>query len=148
LNEGSTEKMDRKRSALIITFIAAIAVVVALYLARGWVVERVYFKTAEKVADKFSTKAKSKYFDDFHYTTNKFWTFYQNGTVSRNDLNDVIWKMRKLEKKREVSDTEAFDFIGYVSRLYTDAMNEKLQKKINEKMQNERNGQKGKLKKE
>ena len=46
--------------------------------------------------------------------------------ISRNDLNDIMEKMKRLEKKEELKNMEVFEFIGYVSRIYTEAMNRNL----------------------
>ncbi len=113
--------MERKRTMIFIAVVAVLIIVIAL-ASRQWTVRHIYFSYANKIVYKMNPEQKAKYFEDYDYTVKKFWQLYTRKVMTRNDLNDVVWKMKRLSKKSELKDSEVFDFIGYVSRLYTDAL--------------------------
>jgi hypothetical protein len=115
--------MNRKR--LVIAIAAAIlaaAIVVMLFSSRQWIAHRSYERTGAGLASRLTDAQEKKYGKDLRYTLDKFWEFYEKGLVSRNDLNDVVEKTRSLRAKKEITDMDVFDYIGYVSELYTEAM--------------------------
>jgi hypothetical protein len=109
----------------VITIIAVIvlALVLTIVLSRGWLRESIYRKSGERLAGSLSPELQAKYMTDLVYTLDKFWEFYEKGIVSQNDLTDVMDKMNYLTGKDTIRDRDIFDFISYVSRMYTDAMN-------------------------
>lgn len=114
-----------KRRSLTITIAAIVAiaaVAVALVLSRGWIAKQAYDRSGTSLAGKLAPELEKKYASDLRYTLKTFWKFYDRGQVSRNDLNDVMEKMKTLRAKKEITEMEIFDFIGYVSGIYTDAM--------------------------
>lgn len=113
----------KKRWMIPIIAIFVIALVLALVLSRGWLKESIYRKSSERLAEKLSPELQAKYMTDLVYTLDKFWEFYEKGIVGQNDLTDVMDKMNYLRDKDAIRDRDIFDFISYVSRIYTDAMN-------------------------
>lgn len=113
----------KKRWMIPVIALAVIIIVLALVLSRGWIRESIYRKNSEKLADNLSPELQAKYMTDLVYTIDKFWEFYEKGIVGQNDLTDVMDKMNYLTGKENIRDREIFDFITYVSRIYTDAMN-------------------------
>jgi len=114
--------MNAKKIMIFAGLIVTTTIVVAL-VSRQWTVKHVYFKYANKIVYRMNPDQKAKYYEDFDYTVKKFWRLYRKGVMTRNDLNDVVWKMKRLSRKQELKNMDLFDFIGYVSRLYTDALN-------------------------
>jgi len=113
----------KKSWVIPIIAIVVIALILALVLSRGRLKESIYRKNGERLAEKLSPELGAKYMTDLVYTLDKFWEFYEKGIVGRNDLTDVMDKMNYLRGKDAIRDRDIFDFISYVSRIYTDAMN-------------------------
>jgi hypothetical protein len=115
--------MNRNR---ILIAIAAAAVVVALVItlvsSRQWIAHRSYLRAGAGLASRFNPTQTKKYGTDLRYTLDKFWEFYEKGLVSQNDLNDVMEKTKSLGAKKDIADMDIFDYIGYVSGIYTEAM--------------------------
>lgn len=116
--------MKRSRMIALISLVAVVVIVVALYLTKGWLTESLYRSAGRRLDEKLNERLSEKYSADLNYTLDKFWDFYEKGIVNQNDLTDVVEKMRQLTEREEIKDREIFDFITYVSRLYTDAMHE------------------------
>jgi len=115
--------MNRRKLMIAIASVVAIAaVLIALVLSRGWIAKQAYDRSGAGLAAKLSPELEKKYAADLRYTLATFWKFHDRGLVSRNDLNDVMEKMKLLRAKKEITEMEIFDFIGYVSRLYTEAI--------------------------
>ncbi len=115
--------MKNRKVAIAISVLIALVVVVSLLVAsRHWIAHQSFLAAGRGLTAKLTPKQKEKYASDLAYTLNTFWKFYDKGLISRNDLNDVVEKMSVLRSKKEVTDMDVFDFIGYVSRLYTEAM--------------------------
>lgn len=93
-----------------------------LYLTRDSISKKVYLKAGERLGERLNPEQRDKYGEELSYTLEKFWRFYEKELVTRNDLNDVMEKMNRLSKKEKLGNMEIFDFIGYVSRIYTEAM--------------------------
>jgi hypothetical protein len=111
---------------MIALVIAAAVVVIAalLFLSKGWMTESLYRAAGRRIDEKLNDRLSEKYSNDLNYTLDKFWEFYERGIVNQNDLADVVDKMKRLADREEIRDREIFDFIAYVSRIYTDAMRE------------------------
>ncbi len=116
--------MRHRRAVLYIAVGAAIVVIVALLLMRASVSKRVYTGTGEELARQLPPKLQEKYEEELRYTLDKFWDCYESDIVSQNDLNDVMDRMRYLKKNDAIEEEDIFNFIGYVSRIYTDALHE------------------------
>ncbi len=115
--------MKHRKVAIAVSIVVALAVIVALlFTSRHWVAHQSYLAAGRSLERKLTPREKEKYSTDLRYTLNTFWKFYQEGLVSQNDMNDVMERMSVLRSKKELTDMDVFDFIGYVSRLYTEAM--------------------------
>ena len=116
--------MQRKRMIALILTAAFVVIVFLLFLSKGWLAESFYRSAGRRVDEKLNERLSEKYSADLNYTLEKFWDFYERGIVNRNDLADVVEKMKRLAEREEIKDREIFDFITYVSRIYTDALHE------------------------
>jgi hypothetical protein len=116
--------MQKKWPLAVIITVLIVVIIVSLIVVRGRIAERLYRQSGERIAEKLSAELLAKYHADLTYSLDKFWEFYEKGIVSRNDLTDVMEKMKLLREKERIRDRDIFDFITYVSRIYTDAMNE------------------------
>jgi hypothetical protein len=115
--------MNRKRLLIAIAALVIVAAIVVILLSsRQWIAHRSYDRAGAGLASRFNAAQEKKYGKDLRYTLDKFWEFYEKGLVSRNDLNDVVEKTRSLRAKQEIADMDIFEYIGYVSSLYTEAM--------------------------
>lgn len=114
-----------KRNGIVITVAAAVVVVAVLLVAgRGWISSLSYRRTGDRLADRLPEKLYAKYGEELRYTLDKFWNCYRSGICSRNDMTDVMDRMRALSSRNEITDQHVFEFIGFVSRLYTDRFDE------------------------
>ena len=116
--------MQKKRMIALILAAAVVVIVLLLFLSKGWLAENLYRSAGGRVDEKLNERLSEKYSADLNYTLDKFWEFYEKGIVNRNDLTDVVDKMKQLAEREEIKDREIFDFITYVSRIYTDAMHD------------------------
>lgn len=116
--------MPGKKVAAVIIVIAAVIAISLVFISRGRISKHVYDNAGEKLAERLPPKLNVKYGKELEYTLNKFWSCYEDGIVSQNDLTDVMERMKRLQGKKEIKDMDVFDFIGDVSRIYTDAMQE------------------------
>jgi hypothetical protein len=115
--------MNRKTLTIaIVSLVACITVIAILVSSRHWLTHQAYMRSAKDLESRLDAALAQKYAKDLHYTLDKFWHFYDEGLISRNDLNDVMQKMQLLRAKKDLGNMDLFDFIGYVSRLYTEAM--------------------------
>jgi len=115
--------MSRRRLAVAISVLAAVVAIIAILVtSRGWIAHQTFRRAGTSLEARLNSAQQEKYATEMRYTLDKFWEFYEKGLVSRNDLNDVMDKMRSLREKDELADMDIFDFIGYVSLLYTEAM--------------------------
>jgi ABC-type transporter MlaC component len=103
---------------------AVVVIAVILLLSKGWLTESLYRSAGKRIDEKLNERLSEKYSADLNYTLDKFWEFYEKGIVNRNDLTDVVDKMKRLAEREEIKDREIFDFITYISRIYTDALHE------------------------
>lgn len=114
------------RRTITIIVVAAVAAVLAAALllgSREAIAERMFMRSGRQLEAALGPELQKKYGNDLRYTLKTFWKFYDRGLLGRNDLNDVMDKMKTLRGRDGIADMEIFDFIGYVSRLYTEAMN-------------------------
>ncbi len=115
--------MNRKRLLIAIAAVVVVAALVTtLVSSRQWIAHRSYERAGAGLAARFTGAQTQKYGTDLRYTLDKFWEFYEKDLVSQNDLNDVMEKTKSLRAKKDLSDMDIFDYIGYVSGLYTEAM--------------------------
>jgi hypothetical protein len=115
--------MNRKRILIAIAaVIVVVAIVATLVQSRQWIAHRSYRHAGAGLAARFNPTQEKKYGNDLRYTLDKFWEFYDKGLVSQNDLNDVMEKTKSLREKKDITDMDIFDYVGYVSGLYTEAM--------------------------
>ena len=123
--------MKTGRTAIIIAAVA-VAAVAAIFVMRGSIGSKVYQKEAKALSGSLPPKLAIKYGEELTYTLDKFWKCFEDGLVSQNDMTDVMDRLRELRSKSEKTDLEVFQFIGFVSRIYTDAINRHHQEQIRE----------------
>ena len=128
--------MKMKRT-LIITVAIAIVGIGIMIAFRSTIGGSVYNKEVASLSSVLPSEISTKYGNELTYTMDKFWSCYSDEIVSQNDMTDVMQRLRDLRSKPEIKDLDVFKFIGYVSRIYTDAMNEKHQKAIEEEQQDD-----------
>lgn len=127
-----------RRILLVAVVAAAIVVAIVILLAnREDVAKSVYESEGEQLVRRIPPDYRDRYTDELRYSLEKFWSAYEGKYVSRNDLTDVVERMRTLNAKPDVTRMDIFRFIDEVSRLYTDAFNEAHEKYFREK-ENER----------
>ena len=114
-----------------------IVLVGGLLTARGWISSRAYYRAAGRLHSSMPAELQAKYGDELEYTIDKFWNCYDEGICSRNDMTDVMDRMKQLISGGEITDMAVFDFIGFVSRLYTDRFDGHHQEEIR-RMEEER----------
>jgi hypothetical protein len=114
---------QRKLTVAVILLIAAVLAITALITSRERISKHVFMRSSRNLAAKLNPDLQKKYGNDLRYTLEKFWQCYERGLIPREDLNDVTEKMKTLRDKKTPTDMDIFDFIGYVSRLYTEAIN-------------------------
>ncbi len=105
--------------------VVVVLVILALWLPRNWLAHRTWQTEADALKDRLSPKLEAKYGEELKYTLDKFWSCYSDKIISRNDMTDVMDRLRKLKGKSEIEDKDIFEFIGYVSRIYTDSIQKK-----------------------
>ena len=114
---------QRKLTVAVILLIAAVLAITALISSKERISKHVFMRSSRNLAAKLNPDLQKKYGNDLRYTLEKFWQCYERGLIPREDLNDVTEKMKALRDKKTLTDMDIFDFIGYVSRLYTEAIN-------------------------
>jgi malic enzyme len=115
--------MNRKKLLIAIAAVVVVAALIAtLVSSRQWIAHRSYLRSGSGLAARFTPAQEKKYGTELRYTLNKFWEFYEKGLVSQNDLNDVVEKTKSLRAKKDLTNMDIFDYIGYVSGLYAEAM--------------------------
>ena len=115
--------MNRRKLTIVVASLAVCAAIIAAIVSsRHWIAHETFKRSSKSLEARLTEPQQKKYASDLRYTLDKFWQFYDKGLISRNDLNDVMEKMGTLRAKKTIEDMDLFDFIGYVSRLYTEAM--------------------------
>ncbi len=128
--------MKMKRTLIIIVAIAIVGIG-AMIAFRSTIGGSVYNKEVASLSSVLPSEISTKYGEELTYTMDKFWNCYSEEIVSQNDMTDVMQRLRDLRSQAEIEDLDVFIFIGYVSRIYTDAMNKKHQKAIDEEQQDD-----------
>jgi hypothetical protein len=121
--------MNRK---LIAAGAVLLIVIIALIAGRGWISSRAYFRAADRLRTGLPLDLQTKYGGELDYTLEKFWDCYSEGICSRNDMTDVMDRVKQLASKGEISDSDVFELIGFVSRLYTDRLDRHHRESIRE----------------
>ncbi len=121
------------KKGLIITLSALAVIVIIIILAQGYIAEAVFMSKVDGLAGKISPKFVEYYEDELRYTAATFWDFYQEGVVSKNDLNDVVDRMDSLDRNDILTKDQTFDLIDYMSRIYTEASKKRDEKVSREK---------------
>ena len=114
---------------ILIPVVVIIALLIVTYSLRDFISEKRFMTKAERLADKIPPEHKEHYEKEFYYAINKFWECYEKKVVSENDLIDVLDYIDDLNRKEQVSREEIFDFLGYVSRIYTTAIRKNQERK-------------------
>lgn len=109
------------KKRIIVTTVIALSIILILFFLKGIIPKQIYRSKVNKLAGKVSVNEPIDYRDDLRYTMDKFWSFHEQGIISRNDLNDVMDRLKALNQKETVGEDEIFDFIDYVSNAYTKA---------------------------
>ena len=116
--------MSVKGKKAIIIGAGIVVITAALVAGRGWISSRSYFRTADRLSSSMPADLQAKYGEELKYTVDKFWSCYKQGICSRNDMTDVMDGMKRLTSGANITDSDIFDFIGFVSRLYTDRLDD------------------------
>ena len=116
--------MSVKGRTAIIIGAAVIVVIVALVAGRGWISSNSYYRGAGRLSSSMPVGLQAKYGEELKYTVDKFWSCYEEGICSRNDMTDVMDRMKHLTSGGEITDSDIFEFIGFVSRLYTNRLDD------------------------
>jgi len=114
--------MSGKAKKALIIGAAAVVVIAALVAGKGYISSRAYVRAAGTLSSSLPADLQTKYGEDLQYTVDKFWNCYDEEICSRNDMTDVMDYMKRLTAGGEISDSDIFEFIGFVSRLYTDRL--------------------------
>ncbi|MBU8923479.1 MAG: hypothetical protein KOO63_16815 [Bacteroidales bacterium] len=128
--------MKMKRTLIIIVVVVVVGIG-ALIAFRSTIGESIYNKEVGVLSSGLPSELSTKYGQELSYTMDKFWSCYTDEIVSQNDMTDVMQRLRDLRSQSEIKDIDVFNFIGYVSRVYTDAMNKKHQKYIDNELKSE-----------
>lgn len=107
---------------LIIMITAALSVVLVLFLLKGFISKQIYMRQVNELAEKVPAGDGINYKEDLRYTMNKLWSSRQENLTTQNDLNEVLDRLKALNRKETVTRNEIFDFIDYVSDIYTTAI--------------------------
>ena len=129
--------MSVKGRNTIIIGAAVIVVIVALVAGSGWISSRSYYRAAGRLSSSMPADLQTKYGEELTYTVDKFWNCYKEDICSRNDMTDIMDRMKRLTSVGEITDSDIFEFIGFVSRLYTDRLDDHHRENIR-KMEEER----------
>ncbi len=109
------------KKRLIIILVIAISTIVILFLLKEVISKQIYMRQVNELAEKVPTDDPTNYREDLHYTMEKFWACHKQEIISQNDLNEVMDRVKALNRKEAVSGVEIFNFINYVSDIYTTA---------------------------
>lgn len=105
--------------------ILIVLIAAAVFFLRGVLPKMVFMRKGDKLAEKIPPEFVEYYSDELRYTLDRFWACYEEGIVSKNDLNDVVERLDALNRKDDVTKSEIFQYIGYVSGLYSEAITER-----------------------
>ncbi len=110
------------RRTVIVIVILVLAASAALFVIKGNIPKKLYYGQGKRISSTLRPGIEEKYREDFSYTLDKFWSCYESGIVTQEDMTDVMERMKKLGSEGEISEKEMFEMIGYISRIYTDRM--------------------------
>lgn len=114
--------MSGKTKKALIIGAAAVVVISALVAGRGYISSRAYFRAAGRLSSSLDADLQTKYGLELQDAIDKFWSCYDQEICSRNDMTDVMDYMKRLTAGGKISDNDIFEFLGFVTRLYTDRM--------------------------
>ncbi|MDD3642459.1 MAG: hypothetical protein PHQ19_03240 [Candidatus Krumholzibacteria bacterium] len=124
----------RRKRILIAAAAAVVAAAALLVAGGGWISSLSYRRAGDRLAGRLPETLAAKYGGELRYTLDKFWSCYRSGICSRNDMTDVMDRMRALSSEAEITDRQIFEFIGFVSRLYTDRFEERHLRQMEEEL--------------
>jgi hypothetical protein len=116
--------MSGKTKKTLIFGAAAVLIIAALMAGKGWISSRAYFRAAGRLSSSMPADLQAKYGEDLKYTVDKFWKCYDEDICSRNDMTDVMDHMKRLTGSGGITNSDIFEFIGFVSRIYTDRLDD------------------------
>lgn len=119
------------RKALVAA-VAALVVIVLIFTGRGWIASLSYHRAADRLSSRLPQELRAKYGGELEYTLDKFWECYDADICSRNDMTDVMDRMRRLSSGTEIDDGRIFDFIEFVSSIYTRRIEEHHREQLRE----------------
>jgi len=122
--QWTDERITMSRKTIVI-LVAVIIFLVLIYSMRGTIAERRFKGKADRLAEKIPEQHREHYGSEFRYAMDKFWDSYEEGIVSENDLMDVTDYMDDLNSREKVSRKEIFDFLDYVTGIYTSEIKKK-----------------------
>lgn len=114
--------MSGNRKITVIVLVVVVAALALVVLSRGWIAKRIYFSNSRRLVERLSPNLAEKYSEELTYSLEKFWSVHERGLTTQNDMNDVMDRMKRLLKKETLEDEDIFNFGGFVSRIYTDAI--------------------------
>ncbi len=114
--------MSGKAKKTLVIGAAAVVLIAGLMAGKGFISSRAYFRAAGRLSSSMPADLQAKYGEELKYTVDKFWKCYEEEICSRNDMTDVMDYMKRLTSSGSITDSDIFDFIGFVSRLYTDRL--------------------------
>lgn len=114
--------MSGKTKKAMIIVAAAVVVLAALIAGRGYISSRAYVRAADRLSSSLPADLQAKYGGELNDALDKFWNCYAREICSRNDMTDVMDYMKRLTASGDISDSDIFKFLGFVTRLYTDRL--------------------------
>lgn len=112
--------MSGKTKKALIIGAAAVVVISALVAGRGYISSRAYFRAAGRLSSSLDADLQTKYGAELQDAIDKFKSCYDQEICSRNDMTDVMDYMKRLTAGGEITDSDIFEFLLFVTRLYTD----------------------------
>lgn len=123
--------MNRNRKTAAAAAGAALLILaLPIFLGRDWIPSRAYRRAGARVIAGMSPALQAKYGEELHYTLDKFWDCYRDGACSRNDMTDVMDRLRSLGGRETINDRDVFDLIGVISRIYSDRFDERHRRQL------------------
>ncbi len=114
--------MSGKTKKALIAGAAAILIIVALVAGKDWISARSYFRSADRLYSSMPADLQAKYGNELQEAIDKFWQCYEKEICSRNDMTDVMDRMKLLNGSSEITDSDIFEFNGFITRLYTERL--------------------------
>ena len=114
--------MSVKTKRVLIVVAAAVVVIAALVAGKGYIASSAYSRAAGRLNSALPADLQAKYGGELRDALDKFWNCYSKDICSRNDMTDVMDYMKRLSASGDISDSDIFEFLGFVTRLYTDRL--------------------------